>query len=115
MASSASRDRSTCSRVKDRWSVRLSKQQCFGEVDGSGVDDVQAIDEFAGIPVRIAPGYVEKSLRDRQRGAQLVGGIGREPLLFSGVCFEAREHGVERVGEFAKLVVATFQRDPVRE
>ena len=53
----------------------------------------------------IVAGHVEKRLRDRQRGAQLVGGVGCESLLFGDVCFESREHGVEGVGEFAELVV----------
>ena len=55
---------------------------------------------------RIVAGHVEEGLRDRQRGAQLVGGVGRESLLFGDVCFEPREHGVEGVGEFAELVLA---------
>ena len=55
---------------------------------------------------RIVAGDVEQRLRDRQRGAQFVGGVGGEPLLFGDVCFEAREHGVEGVGELAELVPA---------
>jgi hypothetical protein len=47
-------------------------------------------------------------LRDRQRGAQLVGGIGCEPLLFGDVRFEAREHAVEGVGELVKLIAAAW-------
>jgi hypothetical protein len=34
-------------------------------------------------------------------------------LLFGDVCFEPGEHGVERVGQFAELVFAAFQLDPV--
>ena len=67
------------------------------------------------VAVRIVAGDVEKCLRDRQRGAQFVGGVGGEPLLFGDVCFEPCEHGVEGVGEFAELVVAAFQLDPVGE
>ena len=67
------------------------------------------------VAVRIVAGHVEKRLRDRQRGAQLVGGIGRESLLFGDVCFELGEHGVEGVGELAELVVAAFQLDSVGE
>ena len=82
------------------------QEQCFSEVDRSGVDDVEAADELAGVAVRIVAGDVEKRLRDRQRGAQFVGGIGCESLLFGDVCFEPREHGVEGVGEFAELISA---------
>ena len=91
------------------------QEQRFGEVDRSGVDGVEAFDELAGVAVRIVAGDVEKRLRDRQRGAQLVGGVGREPLLFGDVRFEPREHGVEGVGELAELVVAALQLDPVGE
>ncbi len=81
------------------------QEQRFGEVDRPGVDDVQAVDEFAGVAVPVVAGHVQQRLRDRQRGAQFVGGVGREPLLFGDVCFEPREHGVEGVGEFAELVL----------
>ena len=91
------------------------QEQCFSEVDRSGVDEVEAFDEFAGVAVRIVAGDVEQCLRDRQRGAQFVGGVGGESLLFGDVCFELREHGVEAVGEFAELVLAAFQLDPVGE
>ena len=82
------------------------QEQRFGEVDRSGVDGVEAVDELVVAAVRIVAGHVEKCLRDRQRGAQLVGGVGCESLLFGDVCFEAREHGVEGVGELAELVAA---------
>ena len=91
------------------------QEQCFGEVDRSGVDGVEAVDEFAVVAVRIVAGDVEKCLRDRQRGAQFVGGVGCESLLFGDVCFEPGEHGVEGVGELAELVLMAFQLDPVRE
>ena len=91
------------------------QEQCFGEVDRSGVDRVEAVDELAVVAVRIVAGHVEKRLRDRQRGAQLVGGVGCEPLLFGDVCFEPREHAVEGVGELAELISAAFQLDPVGE
>jgi hypothetical protein len=89
VASSAMRDRSTCSRVKDRWSARLSRSKCFGEVDRSGVDGVEAVDELAVVAVRIVAGHVEKRLRDRQRGAQFVGGVGCESLLFGDCVLRA--------------------------
>ena len=81
------------------------QEQCFGEVDRSGVDGVEAVDELAGVAVRIVAGHVEQRLRDRQRGAQFVGGVGCESLLLGDVCLESREHGVEGVGELAELVV----------
>ena len=106
MASSAMRDRSTGSRDEGPLVGAAEQEQCFGEVDRSGVDEVEAVDELVVVAVRIVAGHVEQRLRDRQRGAQLVGGVGCEPLLFGDVCFEAREHGVEGVGELAELVAA---------
>lgn len=91
------------------------QEQRFSEIDGSGVDDVEAVDEFGGAVVRVDAGHVEKCLRDRQRGAQLVRGVGGESLRFGDVCFEPGEHRVEGVGEFAELVVAARQSDPVGE
>ena len=91
------------------------QEQRFGEVDRSGVDGVEAVDELAVVAVRIVAGDVEQRLRDRQRGAQLVGGVGCEPLLLGDVRFEPREHGVEGVGELAELVAAALQPDPVGE
>ena len=91
------------------------QEQGLGEVDRPGVDGVEAFDELAGVAVRVLAGDVEERLGDRQRGAQLVGGVGGEPLLFGDVGFEPREHGVEGVGELAELVVAAFQADPVGE
>ena len=74
------------------------QEQCFCDVDRARVDGVEAVDEFASIAVQITAGYVENCLRDRQRGAQFVGGVGCESLLFCDVCFEPREYGVEGVG-----------------
>ena len=68
MASSAMRDRSTCSREGSLVGA-AEQEQCFGEVDRSGVDGVEAFDELAGVTVRIIAGDVEQSLSDRQRGA----------------------------------------------
>ena len=91
------------------------QEQRLGEVDRPGVDEVEAVDELAVVAVRIVAGHVEQGLRDRQRGAQFVGGVGGESLLLGDVRFEPREHGVEGVGEFAELVVAALQVDPVGE
>jgi hypothetical protein len=63
------------------------QEQGFGEVDRPGVDDVEAFDELARVTVRIVSGDVEKRLRDRQRGAQLVGGIRGEPPLLGDMGF----------------------------
>ena len=89
------------------------QQQGLGEVDRPRVDGVQAFDEFTPVCGGVLAGDVEEGLRDRQRRAQLVGGVGGEPLLFGHVGFELFEHGVERVGELAELVVAAVQPDPV--
>ena len=91
------------------------QEQCFGEVDRSGVDGLEAVDELAVVAVRIVARDVEQCLGDRQRGAQLVGGVGGESLLFGYVRFEPGEHGVEGVGELAELVLMALQLDPVRE
>ena len=115
VASSAMRDRSTCSRGEGPLVGAAEHEQRFGEVDRSGVDGVEAVDEFVVVAVRIVPGDVEQCLRDRQRRAQFVGGVGCEPLLFGDLCLEAREHGVEGVGELAELVAAARQPDPVRQ
>ena len=80
------------------------QEQGFGEVDRSGVDRVEAVDEFAVVAVRIVAGHVEERLGDRQRGAQLVGGVGCESLLFGDVCLEPREEAVDGVGEILQLV-----------
>ena len=69
--------------------------------------DVEAVDKFAGVAVRIVAGHVEQCLRDRQRGAQFVGGVGGESPLFADMGFEPFEHGVEGVGKFAELISAT--------
>ena len=82
------------------------QEQCFDEVDSSGVDDLEPVDKFAVLAVRIVAGHIEQGLRDRQRSAQFVGGVGCESLLFGDLCFEPGEHCVEAVGEFAKLVSA---------
>jgi hypothetical protein len=82
------------------------QEQCFSEIDRPGVDGAEAFVEHAAVAVRISAGHVEKCLRDRQRSAQFVGGVGREPLLFGDVRLQLREHGVEGVGELAELICA---------
>jgi hypothetical protein len=106
-ASSARRDRSTWSRGERALVGAAEQEQCFGEVDRSRVDEVEPVDEFVVAAALIVAGHVEKCLRDRQRGAQFVGRIGCESLLFCDVCFQPREHGVEGVGEFAELISAS--------
>ena len=91
------------------------QEQCFGEVDRSGVDGVEAVDKFAVVAGRISARHVQKGLRDGQRGAQLVGGVRCESLLFGHLCFEPREHGIEGVGELAELIAAALEPDSVGE
>ena len=67
---------------------------------------MEAVDELAGVAVLIVAGDVEQRLRDRQRGAQFVRGVGGESLLFGNVCLQPREHRVEGVGKFAELIFA---------
>ena len=105
-ASSAIRDRSTRARSEGALVGAAEDEQGFGEVDRSAVDDVEAVDQLAVLPARIVSGNLQQGLRDRQRGAQFVGGIGSEPLLFGDVGFESGEHGVEGVGKLAELVAA---------
>ena len=111
VASSAMRDRSTCSRVKEPLVGAAEQEQRFGEVDRSGVDGVEAVDEVAIAAVRILAGHVEQRLRDRQRGAQLVGRVGGESLLFGDVCLEPREEAVDGVGEILQLVAGPRERE----
>jgi hypothetical protein len=82
------------------------QQQGFGEVDGPRVHGVETLDELVGVAALIVAGDVEQRLRDRQRRAQLVGGVGCESLLLDDVCLEPCEHRVEGVGELAELVAA---------
>ena len=91
------------------------QQQRLGEGDRSAVHGAEALVELAAVAVRIVAGDVEEGLRDGQRGAQLVGGVGGEPLLFGDLRLEPREHGVETVGQLAELVPAPLQLDPVRQ
>ena len=91
------------------------QEQGLGEVDRPGVDEVEALDELAAVAVRVVAGDLEQRLGDRQRGAQLVGGVGGEPLLLGDVGLQPREHGVEGVGELAELVLTALHPDPVGE
>ena len=106
MASSARRDRSTPFSREGSLVGAAEQEQCFREVDRSRVDDVEAVDELAGVAVRIVAGHVEQCLRDRQRRAQFVRGVGGESPLFGDVGFEPFEHGVEGVGELTELIAA---------
>ena len=71
---------------------------------------MQAFDEFGRVPGGVVAGDVEEGPRDRQRGAQFMGGVRGEPLLFGDVGLELFEHRVERVGEFAELVLRPSMR-----
>ena len=91
------------------------QEQCLGEVDRSRVDQVEAVDELAGIAIRIVAGHVEQCPGDRQWGAQFVGGVGCESALFADMSFDPFEHRVEGVGELAELISAARQPDAVGE
>jgi hypothetical protein len=106
VASSAMRDRSTGPRLKDLCSARLTRSSASVRSIAPGVDAVKDVDEFAGGAARFIAGDIEKCLRDRQRGAQFVGGVNREPLLLGDVRFEPGQHAVERVGELTELISA---------
>ena len=86
------------------------QEQCLGEVDRSGVDGVEALDQLTVVAVRIAAGHVEQRLGGRQRSAQLVRSVGGESLLLGDVRFEPREQAVEGIGEILELVAATRSR-----
>ena len=58
VASSATRDRSACS-TEGPLVGAAEQEQCLGEVDRPGVDGVKAVDQLAGVAVRIVAGYVE--------------------------------------------------------
>lgn len=89
------------------------QQQGLGEVDRPRVDGAESFDEFAPVPRGVVVGEVKECLRDRQRGAQFVGGVRGESLLFGDVGFELFEHEVEHVGEFAEFVLGAWHADPV--
>ena len=65
VASSAKRDRSTCSRGEGPLVGAAEQEQRFGEVDRPGVDGVEAVDEFVAVALRIVAGDVEQCLGDR--------------------------------------------------
>ena len=87
------------------------QKQCVSEVDRSGVDGVEALDELAAVAVRVVAGHVEERLRDRQRGAQLVRRVGGEPPLLGYVRLEPCEQAVDRVGEILQLVARSGERE----
>ena len=111
MASSAIRERSTGSAGEGPPVGATEQEQCFGEVDRSGIDLVEAVDKLAVVAVWILAGDVEEGLRHRQRGTQLMGRVGREPLLFGDVCLEPREQAVDGVGEILQLVAGPRERE----
>ena len=111
VASSAMRDRSTCSGVKDRWSARLSRSNASVRSIARVLTAWRRSTSSLVVAVRIVAGDVEKCLRDRQRGAQFVGGVGCESLLFGDVCLEPREEAVEGVGEILELVAGPRERE----
>ena len=115
VASSAIRDRSTCSVTKERWSARLSRSSASVRSIARVLTAWRRSTSSSVVAIGIAAGDVEQGLGDRERGAQLVGGVGRESLLLGDVCLKAREHVVEGIGEFAELILAARQPDSVGE
>ena len=113
VASSAIRERSTRLCSKGALVGPAEQEQGFGHVDRSGVDCVEAVDKLVAVTVPIAAGDLEKGLRDRQWSAQLVGSVGRKPLLLSDLRIELRKHGIEGIGELPKLVSAPRQPNAV--
>ena len=105
MASSAMSDRSTGSGANDRWSARLSRSNASVRSIARALTAWRRSTSSSAAAARIVAGDVEQGLRDRQRRAQFVGGVGGEPLLFGDVGLEPCEHRVEGVGELAELVV----------
>ena len=89
------------------------KEQCLGKVDRTCVNRVEAFDEIGGGTFGVAAGDLEQRLGDGERRAQLMRGVGREPLLLGVVCLEPREHRVESIRELAELVLAALEVDPM--
>jgi hypothetical protein len=87
------------------------EEQRFRQVDRPRVHEVESLDELDGVAVRVVSSHVEQCLCDRQRGAQLVGGVRRKPLLFGDMGLQPGKHRVERIGELAELVIGPFQPD----
>ena len=58
---------------------------------------------------------VDGRAHDRERGAQLMGGVGDEALLALERGLEPVEHLVEGLGQFVEFVAGAAQRDPRRQ
>ena len=71
--------------------------------------------EIRGRGPGIGEGNVDLGADDRQRGPQLVGGVGHEALLAHEGPVEPFEHGVERVGQLLELVGWSRQADALVE
>ena len=67
----------------------------------------------SGERVRPGDGHLDQGPVDRQRGAQLVRGVGDEPALAVEGAVQPLQHGVERVGQLLDLVARAGQRDPL--
>ena len=65
------------------------QEQSFGEVDSSGIDRMETIDEYVRSSCRIVADDVEKSLGDRERGSQFVGALAVN-LCCSASCASSR-------------------------
>ena len=114
-ACSAIRDRSTCSRAKDRWPTRLS----------SSIASVRSIARALTARRRSSSSPLSRSgsLRATSRRVCVIASGVRSSweALAANLCCSATcasncaEHGVEGVGEFAELISAARQPDPVGE
>ncbi|EGJ74266.1 putative two-component system sensor kinase [Streptomyces sp. Tu6071] len=111
----------------------------LGEVDGASLDELvvaagkqeQALDELFAALVgreqglaellefgwrpRIGELDLQEGAVDRERGPQLVRGVGDEALLGGEGALQALQHLVEGVGELLQLVVRTVELDPPGE
>jgi hypothetical protein len=88
--------------------------EVLGVVHG-GADVNRHAPQVVGRGVRAAEHDVDGRAHDRERGAQLMRGVGHEPLLTLERDLQPAEHVVERLGQLAELVAWTRQRDPRRQ
>ena len=88
--------------------------QVLGVID-RGADVGRHAAQVGGRAVRVVEHDVDGRAHDRERGAQLMGGVGDEPLLAFERSLEPVEHVVEGVGQFVEFVAGAAQRDPRRQ
>jgi hypothetical protein len=64
--------------------------------------------QLGDVGVRVGEGHVDLGAQHRQRGPQLVAGVGDEAALRVEGRLEAFEHRVEGVGQLGDLVARTL-------